>query len=158
MAYLTVVERMAKLLATTNKMVERVQFTTSKERTPTILIVDDEALIRMTVSDFLQECGFKVLEASNAAEAIEVIQSCRITIDLVFSDVRMPGELDGFGLSTWIKKNRPELPVILTSGDAKTSDTALAICSEVHFLPKPFDLQLALAHIRQEIERRKKEP
>lgn len=144
-------------LGMTDKMAKRVQLPVSKERTPTILIVDDEALIRMTVSDFLQECGFKVLEASNAAEAIEVIKSSRITIDLVFSDVRMPGEMDGFGLSTWIKKNQPELPVILTSGDAKTSDTALAICSEVHFLPKPFDLQLALAHIRQEIDRRKKD-
>lgn len=143
------------MLAMTDKMVKRVQFPAAKERAPTILIVDDEALIRMTVSDFLQECGFKVLEASNAAEAIEVIQSSQIIIDLVFSDVRMPGEIDGFGLSTWIKKNRPELPVILTSGDAKTSDTALAICSEVPFLPKPFDLQMALAHIRQEIERRK---
>jgi DNA-binding NtrC family response regulator len=137
-------------------MEKRVRLPDPQKRTPTILIVDDEALIRMTVSDFLQECGFKVLEASNAAEAIEVIQSCRIAIDLVFSDVRMPGELDGFGLSTWIKKNRPELPVILTSGDAKTSDTALAICSETTFLHKPFDLQFALAQIRQEIERRAK--
>ena len=123
---------------------------------PTILIVDDEALIRMTVSDYLQERGFKVLEASNAAEAIKVIGSSRIAIDLVFSDVRMPGELDGFGLSTWIRNNRPELPVILTSGDARKSAAAQAICSEVPFLAKPFDLQAALLQIRSEIDRQKK--
>jgi DNA-binding NtrC family response regulator len=141
----------------TDKAALRVPFPDHKERTPTLLIVDDEALIRVMVSDFLREYGFQVLEASNAAEAIEIIESSRVAIDLVFSDVRMPGELDGFGLSTWIRKNRPDLPVILTSGDAKTSDTALAICSEVPFLAKPFDLQFALARIRHEIGRQKEQ-
>ena len=54
---------------------EKVTFPDPEERMPTILVVDDEALIRMSISDFLQECGFKVLEASNAAEALEMIQS-----------------------------------------------------------------------------------
>jgi DNA-binding NtrC family response regulator len=136
--------------------VRQVPFRSAKERGPTILIVDDEALIRMTVSDYLQERGFKVLEASNAAEAIGVIRSSRTSIDLVFSDVRMPGDLDGFGLSTWIRKNRPELPVILTSGDARKSAAAEAICPEVPFLAKPFDLQSAMAQIRQQIDLQKK--
>jgi CheY-like chemotaxis protein len=61
-------------------------FPDPKERTPTILVVDDEVLIRMALSDFLQKCGFKVLEASNAAEAIEIVQSHLSVLDLVFSD------------------------------------------------------------------------
>ena len=96
---------------------EKVAFPDPEERMPTILVVDDEALIRMSISDFLQECGFNVLEASNAAEALEMIQSDQSVLDLVFSDVRMPGELDGFGLSKWIRENRPDLPVILLSRD-----------------------------------------
>jgi CheY-like chemotaxis protein len=104
-----------------------------QERTPTILVVDDEVLIRMAVSDFLQECGFKVLEAGTAAEAIEMIQSRQSAIDLVFSDVRMPGDMDGFGLAKWIRTNAG-LPVILASGDAKKADTAHELCAEEPFL------------------------
>lgn len=143
------------MFAMTDETAHRVLFPDPKDRTPTLLVVDDEALIRMAVSDFLQECGFKVLEASNAAEAIEMIEASQSVIDLVLSDVRMPGEMDGFGLSVWIRQNRPELPVILTSGDPKKSHAAHAICSEVPFLAKPFDLQVAVAQIRQVIDRQK---
>jgi CheY-like chemotaxis protein len=103
-----------------------------KERMPTILVVDDEVLIRMALSDFLQECGFKVLEAGNAEEAITILEQGHAVIDLVFSDVRMPGELDGFGLAKWIRENRKGL-----------------------FLAKPYDTQMVLAQIRQFIDARK---
>ncbi|HEY4971870.1 MAG TPA: response regulator [Steroidobacteraceae bacterium] len=135
---------------------QKVPLPDPKERTPTILIVDDEVLIRMAVSDFLQECGFKVLEAGTAAEAIEMIQSNQSTLDIVFSDIRMPGEMDGFGLSKWIRQNRPGLPVILASGDAKKSDAAHELCAEEPFLRKPYDLQFVVAQIRQTLETRKK--
>ena len=139
----------------TDETAHRAIFPDPKERTPTLLVVDDEALIRMAVSDFMQECGFKVLEASNAAEAIEMIEASQSVIDLVLSDVRMSSEMDGFGLSMWIRQNRPDLPVILTSGDSKKSHAAHAICSDVPFLAKPFDLQIAVAQIRQAIDTQK---
>jgi CheY-like chemotaxis protein len=82
-------------------------FPDQKERTPAILVVEDEILLRMAVSDYLQECGFKIYEAGTASEAIEMIESGRFVIDLVFSDVRMPGAVDGFGLAQWVRKNRP---------------------------------------------------
>jgi CheY-like chemotaxis protein len=126
----------------------------SKERLPTVLVVDDEVLIRMALSDFLQECGFKVLEAGTAAEAIEMIQSHQNVIDLVFSDVRMPGDMDGFGLSKWIRTNTG-LPVILASGNAKKSDVAHELCTEEPFLTKPYDLEYVVAQIRQTIASRK---
>ncbi len=58
--------------------------------------MDDEFLIRMAVSDFLQECGFKVVEAASADEAVQILQTNALVIDLVFSDVIMPGEMDGW--------------------------------------------------------------
>jgi CheY-like chemotaxis protein len=134
---------------------QRVPLPDPKERTPTILVVDDEVLIRMAVSDFLQECGFKVLEAGTAAEAIEMIQSHQSVIDLVFSDVRMPGDMDGFGLSQWIRTNAG-LPVILASGDARKSDAAHELCAEEPFLRKPYDLEYVVAQIRQTISARNK--
>ena len=127
-----------------------------KERATTILVVDDEVLIRMAVSDFLQECGFKVLEAGNAAEAIQMIQSAQSVLDLVLSDIRMPGDLDGFGLSKWIRQHRPNLPVILTSGDANKSDAAHELCAQEPFLRKPYNLEFAVAQIRLTLDARKK--
>jgi CheY-like chemotaxis protein len=127
-----------------------------KNRAPTLLIVEDEVLIRMALSDYLQECGFKVLEAGNAAEAVEIIESRRSIIDLVLSDVSMPGEMDGFALARWIRANRPEIPVLLTSGDSKKASAAKVLCEEEPFLAKPYDLQLVVAHIRTLIDARTK--
>ena len=129
--------------------IETVVFPDPKERTPTVLVVDDEVLLRMNLSDFLQECGFKVLEASSAGEAVDMVESYIGQIDLVFSDVVMPGEMDGFGLAQWLRKNRPGLPVVLCSGDSRKAETAHHLCAGEPFLTKPFDLHLALAKIRQ---------
>ena len=75
---------------------------------PTVLIVDDEFLARALLSDHLQECGFMVFEAANADEAISTIET-GIPIDLVLTDVRMPGSMNGFGLAKWINANRPNI-------------------------------------------------
>jgi CheY-like chemotaxis protein len=119
---------------------DKVSFPDPKERTPTILIVEDEALIRAVLSEFLQECGFKVSEAGHAAEAIEIVQQPVVQIDLVFSDMRMPSEIDGFGLSRWIRENCPSLPVILASGDVGKANIAHELCANEPFLIKPYDL------------------
>jgi len=120
-----------------------------EDRTPTILLVEDEVLIRMAASDYLQECGFKVLEASSAAEAIAMIQGSEAPIDVVFSDIRMPGEMDGFGLAKWIREHRAGLSVLLTSGDAKTAEVAKGLCEKLEIVSKPYDYRLAAARIRQ---------
>jgi CheY-like chemotaxis protein len=128
----------------------------SKERQPTILIVDDEVLIRMSLSDFLQDCGFKVLEAGNAGEAIDILRSQHPIINLIFSDVRMPGEMNGFGLAKWVRDNCKGLPIILASGDAKKSDAAHELCADEPFFAKPYDLHLVVAQIRQTLDNPKK--
>jgi CheY-like chemotaxis protein len=124
------------------------------ERTPTILVVDDEVLIRMALSDCLQDSGYKVLEAGNADEAVAVLEHGH-EIDLVFSDIRMPGTMDGFGLAKWIRQNRKGLPVMLTSGDSKKSDLAEQLGADERFIAKPYDTQMILAQIRQSIDARK---
>lgn len=120
-----------------------------EDRTPTVLLVEDEVLIRMAASAYLQECGFKVLEASSAAEAIAMIQGSETPIDVVFSDIRMPGEMDGFGLAKWIREHRAGLSVLLTSGDAKTAELAKGLCEKLEIVSKPYDYRLAAARIRQ---------
>ena len=131
-------------------------FPDPSERTPTILIVEDELLIRIEFADYLRSCGFKVLEARHAREAILTIEGSGILIDLVFSDVQMPGSIDGFGLAKWIRKNRPGLPVILTSGDAKKTTATKELCENEPFMEKPYDLKYVVAQIRAHIGSTKK--
>jgi CheY-like chemotaxis protein len=123
-------------------------FPDPKERIPAILVVEDEVLIRLVIADYLRECGFKIYEAGTAAEAIEILEAEKAAIDLIFSDVRMPGEMDGFALARWVRKNRPGLPVILTSGDGKKSAAAKELCENEPFFAKPYDVAAVVAHIR----------
>jgi CheY-like chemotaxis protein len=82
----------------------------------TILVVEDEIMVRMPISEYLRDCGYTVLEAADASEAIAILSEADGSVHVVFSDVRMPGKMDGFGLAQWLRKQHPEISVILTSG------------------------------------------
>ena len=127
-------------------------FPDPKERCPAVLVVEDEVLIRFAIADYLRECGYKVHEAGTAAEAVEILKSDKAPIDLVFSDIRMPGNMNGFGLAQWVRQNRPGLPVVLTSGDSKKSEAAKELCENEPFLAKPYDLQEVVARLRTIID------
>lgn len=104
-----------------------------------ILVVEDEVLIRFVIADYLRECGYHVMEAADAAEAVALLQVEAAPIDLVFSDVQMPGDMDGFGLAHWVRANRPGLPIILTSGNARTADLGEQLCEIGPLESKPYD-------------------
>ncbi len=106
---------------------------------PVVLIVEDEVIIRSVVSEYLRDCGFTVIEAANAAEAIAVL-STQANIDLVFSDITMPGEMDGVGLARWIHERRAEIPILLTSGAGVVLNTAGPFTEEP-FIRKPYLLE-----------------
>jgi CheY-like chemotaxis protein len=114
----------------------------------TILVVDDEVLIRLELADYLRACGYRVLEASSAEEAMAVMQT-EHRVDLVFSDVQMPGPTDGFGLARWIRANRPGVKVILTSGVARSAALAGELCDEGPLEAKPYDPQRLLERIKR---------
>lgn len=81
----------------------------------TVLVVEDELMVRMPIVEYLRDCGYHVLEAGDAKEAIAATDA-DASVNLVFSDVRMPGSMDGFGLAEWFRSHHPEVPVLLTSG------------------------------------------
>jgi PAS domain S-box-containing protein len=83
-----------------------------------ILVVEDQLPVREVTMRRLRQLGYDVVEAEDARAAIDVLQS-GAEVDLVFSDVVMPGEMTGFDLREWMRANRPDLPVILTSGFAE---------------------------------------
>jgi CheY-like chemotaxis protein len=130
-------------------------FPDPKERCPAVLVVEDEVLIRLVIADYLRECGFKVYEAATALEAIEILESDKAAIDLVFSDVRLPGEMSGFTLAQWVRTNRPGVPIVLTSGDARKSEAAKELCENEPFFAKPYDVQRVVSHIRTLIDARR---
>jgi CheY-like chemotaxis protein len=128
------------------------------ERVPAILVVDDDALLRLTLSDFLQDQGFKVLEASTGDEALAIMAAPGFAVDLVFTDVMMPGVTDGFALAKWIVENQPAVPVIVTSGDAEKAKVAKDIGDGFRFLPKPYELDALAEQIRQTLDQRNSAP
>lgn len=81
----------------------------------TVLLVEDEPLVRIGLAEFLRENGYRVCEANDAPEALSVLTSGPV-IDLVISDIGLPGEMDGFALGRRIKAEWPEIPFIATSG------------------------------------------
>lgn len=101
-----------------------------------VLIVDDEALVRMDLVDTMQSRGFQTYEANNAAEAIKVLEAQK-DIRVVFTDIQMPGDMDGVALAHYVRKRWPPTILIVCSGNKRPDASGLsAACS---FLPKPFE-------------------
>ncbi len=120
---------------------------------PTVLVVEDEVLIRLVIADYLRECGYRVHEAANAAEAVAVLESGTVAIDIVFSDVLMPGDMDGFGLARWVRSHQPNVRVILTSSVERSADIAATLCEAGPLLEKPYEPHGVVDRIRQLIAR-----
>lgn len=101
-----------------------------------VLVVEDEALIRMLLTDILEAAGFVVIEADGADEAIAVF-AARRDVDVVVTDLRMPGTMDGLGLAGWMCEHAPAVPVIITSGLSTPPDADANPCI-VHIVTKPY--------------------
>jgi two-component system, response regulator PdtaR len=117
--------------------VEYRSFDLPAERRPTVLVVDDEVLIRMMLCESLRQAGCEVIEAASADEALVVLATMP-SPDVLVTDVRMPGALDGLELASRIRKSRPGLKVVITSGHAPAR-TAAGVADA--FLSKPFPLE-----------------
>jgi DNA-binding NtrC family response regulator len=112
----------------------------------TILIVEDEFFIRMLIADFLRDEGFEVIEAEDADEALSILRTGG-AIDLLFSDIRMPGSIDGRALAAKVTLEWPQTRIILTSGYSTASHTT-SDGSGYPFMPKPYRPQAVLRTIR----------
>ncbi|KPF72829.1 chemotaxis protein CheY [Bosea sp. AAP35] len=102
---------------------------------PVVLVVEDEPLIRMDAVGMIEDAGYEVLEASSADEAIVLLES-REDIRVVFTDIEMPGSMDGLKLTHAIRKRWPPIVLILASGRLTPQTSEMP--SETVFLPKPY--------------------
>lgn len=100
-----------------------------------VLVVEDEPIVRMVASDALADQGIMVWEASDASEALEAMQQ-HPRIGLLFTDVNMPGEMNGLGLAREISTAYPDVDLIVTSAAMSIADEDLP--DHGTFLPKPY--------------------
>lgn len=121
-----------------------------RPETSTILVVEDEVLIRLMISQYLREFGFRVVEARNAAEATRILQSDE-PVEVVFSDIRMPGDMNGFDLAQWIGRNRPGVGVVPTSAHVGPKGLAGQACADASFVEKPYLPYTVLEYIRAQL-------
>jgi CheY-like chemotaxis protein len=109
----------------------------------TILLVEDEVLVRMSLAEQLRNAGYVVLEASNADEALDLLQGQRVRV--VLSDIRMPGRMDGVELARAIRAQHPEIKIVLASGE---SFSASHWGDTDGFFPKPYNTSRLIEHIK----------
>jgi len=121
----------------------------------TILVVEDDANVRLAISDYLTQREFIVLQAASADGAIELIVE-HPEIELVFTDLAMPGNMDGLDLVDWLLKNRSGLPVIVTSGVWGRVNTMQEFSRHqaLSYFIKPYQYAAVASRIRQVIGNR----
>jgi DNA-binding response OmpR family regulator len=112
----------------------------------TVLVVEDEVVIRMTVASQLRDNGFKVMEANDVAHAKSLL-TANPDIALVFTDLKMPTPADGLGLIVWIRANRPDVSILMASASADIITPAQIIEYGVQILQKPYDMDMLADNI-----------
>lgn len=111
----------------------------------TILVVEPDILVRTTIAEYLRDCGYKVLEGATAQDIVTVLGS-ELKIDVVFAEVQLSGDVDGFVVAQWVRQNHPEVDVILTSGVTRAAEKAGDLCDEGP-LEKPYHPQEVVRRI-----------
>ena len=113
-----------------------------------ILIVEDEMMLRMLVVDMVEDAGYTAIEASDADEAVAILES-RSDIALMCTDIQMPGSMDGVGLAQAVYVRWPSVKIILVSGQSKPPSIDLPPCSR--FFGKPLEARQMMAQMRNMI-------
>ena len=117
-----------------------------ESKRPVVLIVEDEFLLRMDAVDMIAAAGFEVLEAGNADEAIEILEARR-DITVVFTDIQMPGSMDGLKLARAVRGRWPPIKIVATSGHLHVSETDLP--EGGRFLAKPYSPKQVTGVLRE---------
>jgi two-component sensor histidine kinase len=112
---------------------------------PNVLVVEDEMILRMRAVDIVEDAGFFPIEAVNADEAISILES-RSDISLLFTDIQMPGSIDGLKLAHAVHERWPSIKIILVSGQTKPSDSEKPENSR--FFVKPLGVEKMIAELQ----------
>jgi DNA-binding NtrC family response regulator len=111
-----------------------------------VLVVEDEATLRMIGSDALEDAGYEVIDAASADEALRILNTAS-GVEVLFTDIRMPGSMDGLALATLVHSRWPTIKILITSGD--TWPRKEIIPDDSRFLSKPYKVQ----RLQEEIDK-----
>jgi CheY-like chemotaxis protein len=112
-----------------------------------VLVVEDEEVIRTLATEFMAEMGFDVLEAPNGDTAVRILQTEAERVHVLFTDLRMPGAMDGLTLAHHTRRNWPWIDLVVTSGFVAGALQQLP--ADTQFFRKPYDLPAIAEHIRR---------
>lgn len=112
---------------------------------PLVLVVEDEAMIRLNAALILESAGFDTVEAASADEAVRHLESNK-QIQIVFTDIDMPGSMDGLGLAAAIRNRWPPIELVLTSGHVRVAEKDIP--ERGRFLPKPYSSEQLIDTMR----------
>jgi len=119
----------------------------------TILVVEDNSNVRRFAVRSLQKLGYQVLETENSDTAMEIISDDEQSIDLLFSDIIIPGDKNGHELALWSKQFNPKLKVLLTTGLRDGTIDEQSISGDgLALLRKPYSLEILAQYIRSQLE------
>jgi DNA-binding NtrC family response regulator len=109
------------------------------DRPMVVVVAEDEELLRTLAVEALSEKGFVAVEAGHATAALDICKSRAEEIDVLFTDIRMPGSMDGLELAHRVRERWPGISVVIASGNIFVSADELP--AGARFLPKPYDMQ-----------------
>ncbi|WP_262027293.1 response regulator [Microvirga sp. Mcv34] len=115
--------------------------------TPVVLLVEDELLVRMAAAEDLQDAGFHVLEAANADLALAVLETCSRDVQVLFTDIDMPGSMNGLDLAESVQQRWPHISLLLSSAYHKPLPEEIP--DDGRFVPKPYSSEDVVKHIRE---------
>jgi CheY-like chemotaxis protein len=113
-----------------------------------VLVVEDEMLLRMRAVDMVEDAGYTSIEAVDADEAVAILES-RSDIALMFTDIQMPGSMDGLKLAHWVRESWPQIKIIVVSGQLKPA--TMEIPPDSRFFGKPLEAGEMIAEMRKMI-------
>ena len=113
-----------------------------------VLVVEDEMLLRMRAVDMVEDAGYTSVEAVDADQAVAILES-RSDIALLFTDIQMPGSMDGLGLAHSVHDRWPPIKIILVSGQLKLANIDIPVGSR--FFGKPLEAKVMIAQMRSMI-------
>lgn len=118
---------------------------------PAVLLVEDEAVIRELLALEFEDAGFEVYDAASADEAISMLDG--LSVGVVVTDLRMPGNIDGTGLIQWVRRHRLNVPVVVTSGHAAAAELAVYGVPRELVVAKPYRAVEVVALVESLLER-----
>lgn len=117
-----------------------------KKKRQNVLVVEDSPLLLLMAIDLVEDAGFNAVSATTADEAVAILET-RPDIRLVFTDVHMPGSMDGMKLAAAVRDRWPPIEIIVVSGYRQVEDDDLPV--RARFFPKPYDAGAVTAAIRE---------